>query len=744
MFKNASSGTRNLNSLLLDTKKPNPFPSPPIRSDFFNSQPDFIFGRDYEISEILKIIRRSAINPDPNLIEITGKQGIGKTTLTCWIFKMLEKSNEINKYPMIFLDTISHAEDFGVKALYKQIIVGMQKENLLNNLIFSSISQFFAVLKKVGGSHFNNLQKRFSHNDIAMFISNSENIKIKYEKDPKTIDFCCEVLESEFLFIQKLNFFNFQFMYTLWNSISPTHGLSADPALKGSGSFQNYHIESNNDALTALKDIIGLYRWINNNDACLVIVIDHMEACINYEKKKNFHSLFSLLLSMRQLENITIILSGTLDGFDAMTQILEGDSIKQIDNWASLFQLDSLSNENVVDIIQRYLSNYWRSSNYLPTNELMLYPFCKKSISYLYDATQKDLREVLKDFYIKIETYRISQRVQPILTYFDAFKHLRKRQDVVLTELEQRNLTDMLFDPKIQDKNRSTFVEMGIYEFFLILMNSKKYSYISDVKHEPPIGKHGEKPDIFVEFFGGDILKSTKKIAFEVKIFRVSNEIPKKDIKKTHVLLQDKKVDYVWWITNKPLSIEKYSLPENLKQHLGNTKALTRSELAYACYTVYFKDLHGYVPSLEEVETIFSKMGLNLEELYKVVDDIEPLSIRSTLEIPVKKPQEILDKWEKEIKSKETNKVPITTTKISNKIVEKTREELESILLEIINLKSNGTSMRITTFFKEIPQKYKIEIESEEDKERIRRYASEVAKKQGYRVTAASIMFNKL
>ena len=144
---------------------------------------------------------------------------------------------------------------------------------------------------------------------------------------------------------------------------------------------------------------------------------------------------------------------------------------------------------------------------------------------------------------------------------------------------------------------------------------------------------------------------------------------------------------------------------------------------------------------MDEVGLIFSKMGLNLEDLYQVVDDIKSISIRSTLEIPVKKPQEILDKWEKEIKSKETNKVPITTSKISNKIVEKTREELESILLEIINLKSNGKSMRITTFFKEIPLKYKIEIESKEDEERIRRYASEIAKKQGYRVTAASIMF---
>jgi len=71
----------------------------------------------------------------------------------------------------------------------------------------------------------------------------------------------------------------------------------------------------------------------------------------------------------------------------------------------------------------------------------------------------------------------------------------------------------MLLDSSIQDKNRSTMVENSLCRFFEILRKHPDSYYLTDVKHEPPLGISKKKPDVFLEFFGKEGPEFIKKLS---------------------------------------------------------------------------------------------------------------------------------------------------------------------------------------------------------------------------------------
>ena len=68
----------------------------------------------------------------------------------------------------------------------------------------------------------------------------------------------------------------------------------------------------------------------------------------------------------------------------------------------------------------------------------------------------------------------------------------------------------------------------------------------------------------------------------------------KKDINKTYILLEEKALDYILWLTNVPLDIKyRYNLPDELKPNLGRFSPLDDLELAYVAFMVYFEEIWG-------------------------------------------------------------------------------------------------------------------------------------------------------
>lgn len=635
LIKESKDWLKKCKPTILNPLYENPFPKPPFAVNYYNNPPLFCYGRDDNLNEIVNEINNSINHFQPILIRVMGKQGIGKSTLICWC------ANEINKkysVPIIYLETSAQPDDFKMKSLYRQIISKIEKPDIINKLLFKSINKFIKIFKNASGRLYEELSNKFSGEEIKHLISNSEYIEEKI-KNPIFNQKMFDLLNNNSIILKNYIPIELNFLLVFWKAHTQNPELMRSlNAFRGYDSYSGYNIQTDSDASKYIDEIIELFRWAFDEKTTLIIIIDHLEAGISHQKESVYSNLFSLLLNLRQKKFLTIILSGTLDAYGAFDEVLQEDQKLQLDNWSKTIALTSLDPNVVIEIINRYLVIFWSKFNYQPPPSKVLFPFGINSIKYLYDNNGQDLRNTLKNLYELIEKYRKDNKLELIESFFDAFKAFRQRDDVALSYIEQKELREKLLNSKIQDKYRSTMVEMALCNFFEILRNHQDYSYLSDVRHEPPLGMSNKKPDIFLEFFGNLGSELIKKLGIEVKVYRKSKEVPKKDIEKTYLLLKENALDYVTWITNVPLDLRyRYNIPDELKINLGRISPLNELELGYISFMVYFEEIFERKPAIEEIEFILNKL------------DLSPIKLREKLKtLPkltkiTKVPGEILD-----------------------------------------------------------------------------------------------------
>ncbi len=598
-----------INETLLDKENENPFPKPPIATNFYNNPPLFCYGRDQQINDITNEIIQSIKSFEPRLIQVLGKQGIGKSTLICWTTQKLSKDHLL---PIVYLETSGQPEDFKMKSLYRQIISKIEKDPINEKLILHSIQRFIATFKDSGGILYENLYNKFSGEDIKNILSDSEFIKKKIVEisfSQKLID----LLNSNAMLLQNLIPIDLTFLVIFWKAhVQNPEYIPSKNAFKGNDAFKGFNIQTDGDASKYIDEFIELTRWCFKNETSLIIIFDHLEAGSSELKEQVYSNLFSLLLNLRQKKYLTIFLSGTMDAYNEISQVLQEDQNLQLDNWSKTIPLTSLGADIIISIINQYFANFWNKFNFRPPPDYSLYPFGSNSIKYLYENNGQDLRKTLRNLYELIETYRKEQKIKRVDTFFEAFKSFRKREDVTLSYIEQRELAKKLLDSKTQDKNRSTSVETALCKFFNVLKSHHDYDFLTDVKHEPPLGTSKKKPDVFLEFFGKQGLEYVKKVGIEVKIYRKGVEIDKKDIRKTYILLEEKAVDYIIWITNVPLDVRyRYKIAEELKSNLGRIAPLDEFEFSYVSFLAYFEQIFGVEPSVEQAEYILKKIDLS-------------------------------------------------------------------------------------------------------------------------------------
>lgn len=612
MFRSSgSSGNWRLkcNESLLDPKNGNPFPKPPIAANFYNNPPLFCYGRDEHINEISDEVLSSINSFEPKLIRILGKQGIGKSTLICWCTK---KFSEQTPLPIVYLETSGQPEDFKMKSLYRQIISKIEKVEISNKLVLNSIKYFIKIFKDAGGTLYKNLYNKFSGEEIEKLVSDTDFIKVKIN-DITFNQKIFELVNNNAMLLSDRIPVDLTFLLIFWKShVQNSEYLQCKSAFKGDDAYKGFNIQTDGDASKYIDEFIELIRWSFDQNSTLVLIFDHLEAGTSGLKEKVYSNLFSLLLNLRQKKYLTIILSGTLDAYNEISKVLEEDQNLQLDNWAKTIALTNLDPEIVIRIINQYFAIFWSNFNYRPTPEYSLYPFGVNSIKYLYSNNGQDLRKTLKNVYELIEKYRKQDKIEKVDTFFKAFKRFRQRDDMALSYIEQIELKNKLLDKSIQDKNRSTKVELALCKFFERLKNHPDYDYLTDVKHEPALPPSNKKPDVYLEFFGKQGLEFVKCAGIEVKIYRKGTEIAKKDISKTYILLEEKSIDYVMWVTNVPLDIRyRYDLPTELKPNLGRFTPLDDLELAYVAFMVYFKEIFSVDPTVEQAEFILNRIDLS-------------------------------------------------------------------------------------------------------------------------------------
>lgn len=680
--------------ILLDPANENPFPKPPIATNFYNNPPSFCYGRDKYINNITSIIKESINYKQPKLIRVIGKQGIGKSTLICWATKGI---SDIYPIPIIYLETSGQPEDFEMKSIYRQIISKFEKTGYSNNLLLNSVRKFINTYVEMGGNLYKELTKKFSGEDIDK-LARDVNFVEKKVRDVNFYNKIQTLLKDNLILLQRFVEIDLNFLLIYWKShIQNPEAIESLKAFKGNYSYSGFSVETDNDASKYIDELIELVRWSFDGRATITLIFDHLEAGISEHQEKVYKNLFSLLLNLRQKKFLTIILSGTLDAFDALDQVLQEDQKLQLDNWSKIISLSNLDPENVIQIVNKYLLDFWNQFNYEPPPDKSLFPFGKNSIKYLYEDNSLDLRKTLRNLYELIEKYRNSGELEHVDTFFKAFKAFRKRDDVILTFIEQKEFAKKILNSSIQDKNRSTKVEMAIVDFFTILKNHPDYSYLTDVKHEPPLGESGRKPDIFLEFFGNKGANYVRNLGIEVKIYRKSNKISKHDIEKTYQLLEEKALDYVTWISNVELDLKyRYALDDEIKIHLGRVSPLDDLELGYLSLMVFFKEVYERSPEIDEAETILNKIKLspvnlkmkieNLPKLTETKEEIKPIDLT---DFPFQTEKE---KKEKKVEDKDiTEKIPDE----KREPIEIGREQIKEVVRNYIEEKSK-TNKQIT------------------------------------------------
>ena len=412
---------------IINKENINPFPKPPIATNFYNNPPLFCFGRDNLIEEIKDEIRSSIKFAEPKLIRTIGKQGIGKSTLVCYSVNML--NNEVT-LPIVYLETSGQPEDFNMKSLYRQIISKLERINFLDILLIKSICMIVKIFKNSGERLEEQLLNKFSGEDVTQIISNPDYVKHKIQ-DVRFNQKLFNLITNNGAILNRLIPVDLNFLLTFWKSyVQNPDYMECLNAFRGNDSYSGFSINTDNDASLYIDELIELFRWTFNNETSFVLIFDHLEAGGSELKENVFSNLFSLLLNLRHKKYLTIFLSGTLDAYNDFDDVLQSDQREQLDNWSKTIALINLDPENVILIVTKYLLNFWSEFNFSPPSDKILFPFGEKSIKYLYENNGQDLRKTLKNLYDLIEKYRRTGILKEVNSYFAAEIHRGAKREV--------------------------------------------------------------------------------------------------------------------------------------------------------------------------------------------------------------------------------------------------------------------------------------------------------------------------
>ncbi len=619
-------------SIILNPENDNPFPKPPFATNFYNNPPNFCHGRDDFIYEVSNEINDSINALQPKLIRIMGKQGIGKSTLICWCAKKL---NDIYPVPIIYMETSGQPDDYNMRSLYRQIVSKLGKTDFIDKLIHNSIIKFIKIFQEDKGNLSKQLLKDFSEEEIENSINNIEYLQEKInnsEFNQKLFD----LLNNNAIPLRKSIPINLSYLLIFWKAhLQNSDALNALNAFEGTGSYGGISIDTDNDASKYLDEMVELLRWAFNGKTTMIIIFDHLEAGVSQFKEKVFLNLFSMLLNLRQKKYMTLVLSGTLDAYVAFDEVLQEDQRLQLDNWSKTVALTNMNPNDIIEIVNRYLMNFWNLHDYQPSPRNALFPFGMNSVKYLYENHGQDLRKTLKQLYLLIEKYKKNKKVEYIDSFEKAFQVFRQRDDILLSFIEKKELRGkLLSNKKIPDAQKSIKVEKAIVDAFDALRDYPDYSYISSVKYK---SNSNNKPNIIIQFFDDESPDMIKTLGLEVNFSTNQKTINKDVIKKTYAILQDTSIDYVSWITNVPMNLNiSFDDPEGSKVTVGRINPFNEEELSYLAFLVFFEAILNRKPRIEEIEFIFNKIDLspiklkeklkNLEAIPKSPEPIENLS----------------------------------------------------------------------------------------------------------------------
>ena len=623
-------------------------PSPFILQTTTKSNiPEVFVGRRDEIKVIVETIKRVVDNESCVALYIEGAGGSGKSTLYAHVFRAIKQKKyrlidlyEDYKLDTVFLDAPEDPEYCNILYIYSEVMQNLGKSSFFDELAFYTLKRVLEIIETK--YHVENPIKNVIN--IESYIELSDNI----EKHKECIDIVKKyyrVLKTKEDFI-----FNWQFLEMLWLVLNPDFdiSISAINQLSGIEIGEGKLIKNKTDASKIFNIVTNLIGWLYGSKRVGIVVgIDNIESLLGSEKEEKFINFANMLLDFRnKVTRTLLVIIGTSSTWMEFISFLKNSDY--YNQFQGLFSSNNISLKflelvQIKQIIKKHLNTLFNENSISLPVEYSLYPFSPEAIEYLYRISAKNIRNLkiyLNDYW---DEFHNRNEVDYIS---DAFKIMHKfKKDIVLDEYEIDILYNKLWSNKIKTAGkRSSLVENALQKAFTILRTDPSYN-IYGIENNPQIRiKDNSKyrtirPDVVITLASKYNIGEMKKIEFQVKIYEEKSSVLTGHIKTSKNLLEQKKIDFVYFVTTSDFSKTLISeLTEKFPNRVGGVYPLTKSQQAYLSLLVFYEDIFGRKLNPSYVKLLLkSSLGIDIGEFFENVKRLPKISItpkfQPTLEI---------------------------------------------------------------------------------------------------------------
>ncbi|MDH5402519.1 MAG: hypothetical protein OEZ01_07610 [Candidatus Heimdallarchaeota archaeon] len=657
----------------------------PIGEGFTNS---IFVSRNKEIKLLERISSDITKNHLSGLCFLQGINGTGKTGLLREFIRKKINSLDFTKneiFITIPIDPLHFQYEFTFKDFYSIVIDKMLENEIIKWLGYNICIKILQTIENITE------KSTFSNQLNKLGIQNS-----LYEEaviNPHKIH---QVMDNLNFLVKFWNFFesnyhkissqlpinNFDlFSALLYSGFQNPETFNAIRGLKGQKRFQDFDITHEKECRKAFNDLLKIFDWISPNTQILFI-IDDVETSIK-NIKDNFKRLFTILLNLKTINSLFFVISGTTALFTLIEDQLEEDMIKQINDWTfgnNIF-LQPLPIEEILTVIQHYLSSYWRTNGLATPSLHPLYPFTDETIHYLYMLTNKNLYQILKKLNQAIDEMRTNQEILYVNDIFNAYTIFKNSSLPDLSYNEAVVFKNKFFSDDIKYKDRINRLK----DNFHLMLNeiNKSTKNLKNISTNPNLGNSGITPHLYFEV--GQELRDNRRIAVEFDFNPKKSRLKKKKLQKVISLIKLGMIDYLILITNNPFDESILKLESNIIHRIHSHNNLSDLNLGYLSL-LYFKDDLSFEWSISNVIFLLEKIGIDIfditskavlmersSEIQLAQDQESSISIDDLIDFPL----EFFDEEETEDMEQEPVNLDESAIELDQPAISTVAEEIE-------------------------------------------------------------------
>jgi len=615
-------------------RNPSPFI---LQTTTKSSIPEVFVGRIDEIKVIVETIKRVVENESCIALYVEGAGGSGKSTLYGHVFRAIKQKKyrlidlyEDYKLDAVFMDSPEDPEYCNMLYIYSEIIQSLGKTSFFDELSFLTLKKLLGVIElRYGGE---NPLKNVK--DIEEYINLSDSLE-RYEKSITILKKYFRILRTKEEFI-----FEWQFLEKLLTVLNPDFDISFEAIneLSAIEYGRDKFIKNKTDASKIFNIITNLIGWLyGNKKVGIVVGIDNIESLLGSKREDKFINFINMLLDFRnKISRTLLIIIGTSSTWMEFISFLKNSDY--YNQFQGLFSSNNISLKflelaQVKQIVQKHLERLYNEHSLTLPVEYSLYPFSPEAIEYLYRISGKNIRNLkiyLNDYW---EEYQKTGKIEYIS---DAFKIMEKfKKEIVLDDYEVEILYNKLWSEKIKTAGmRSALVENAMQSAFEILRTDPDYN-IYGVENNPQIRiKDNSKvktvrPDIIVSLASKYKIGEMKKIEFQVKIYEEKSKVLRSHIDTSKKLLEQKKIDFVYFITTSNFSKTLISeLKETHPNRIGGVYPLTKSQQAYLSLLVFYESIfHKKLNTSYTKILLKNSLGIDIGEFFEFIRSLPKISI---------------------------------------------------------------------------------------------------------------------